>query len=48
LINVVINKLKNLDRTIKALIMMLTDSIIIIAVLLCSFSLRLDYWYWPN
>jgi len=28
--------------------MMLTDSIIIIAVLLCSFSLRLDYWYWPN
>jgi len=43
-----LNNLKNLDRYIKKLIMILVDSITVVFVLLFSFSLRLDYWYWPN
>ncbi len=27
---------------------MLVDSITVVFVLICSFSLRLDYWYWPK
>ena len=27
---------------------MSVDSITVVFVLLCSFSIRLDYWYWPN
>ena len=43
-----ISKLSNLPRFSKKLIMMLTDSILLIFVLWASFSIRLDLWYLPK
>ncbi len=43
-----ISKLSNLSRFSKQLIMMLTDSILLIFVLWASFSIRLDLWYLPK
>ena len=43
-----ISKLSNLPRFSKQLIMMLTDSILLIFVLWASFSIRLDLWYLPK
>ena len=43
-----INKIANLNRIVKRLIMTLFDSISIVLALLCSFSLILNYWYWPE
>jgi FlaA1/EpsC-like NDP-sugar epimerase len=37
-----------LNRIIKRLIMIFFDSIIIVSVLLISFSIRFDYLYWPK
>jgi len=41
-------KLTQLTQLVKKLTMILVDSISIILILLCSFSLRLGEWYWPN
>ena len=38
----------SLSRVYKRLLMILTDVLIIILVLLSSFSLRLGEWFWPN
>ncbi|ALE52117.1 capsular biosynthesis protein [Candidatus Thioglobus autotrophicus] len=43
-----INKIKEISRINKKLIMMITDSIVIQAILLFSFSVRLGYWFWPG
>jgi FlaA1/EpsC-like NDP-sugar epimerase len=43
-----ISKLSNLPRLSKQLIMILTDSILLIFVLWASFSIRLDLWYLPK
>ena len=42
------HKLLKLSRNKKLLIMLFIDSLSIIIAILLSFSLRLDYWYWPN
>jgi len=43
-----ISKLANLPRLSKQMIMILTDSILLIFVLWASFSIRLDLWYLPK
>ena len=43
-----INKILSISRFKKQTIMMLIDSLIIILVLILSFSVRLGYWYWPK
>ena len=43
-----IHKIKNLSRFNKQLVMMLTDSILLIFILFASYSIRLDYWYFPK
>ena len=43
-----INKIKNLSRYKKQIIMFLTDCILLIGILFASYSLRLDYWYFPE
>ncbi len=43
-----INKIKEISRINKQLVMMITDSIVIQAILLFSFSVRLGYWFWPE
>ena len=43
-----ISKLLSLSRSKKQIIIILLDSIIVIFALLISFSLRLDYWYFPQ
>ena len=43
-----IGKAVNLSRINKQLIMLLIDSILLILVLLASFSIRLGYWYFPQ
>jgi len=44
----VLNKIINLSRRIKQLILMFIDSLLIILVLLVSFSIRLGYFYFPG
>ena len=46
--NKFLRKLTNLDRIIKQLIIVIFDSISLIIVLLVSFSLSINYWYWPK
>jgi FlaA1/EpsC-like NDP-sugar epimerase len=41
-------KLTDLNRLPKQLIMILVDSFLILSILISSFSIRLDYWFWPN
>ena len=43
-----INILIKLNRSSKKLIMISVDFIVILFTLLCSFSLRLGYWFWPK
>ena len=43
-----INQLLSLSRTNKKLVMMLFDSIVLILILLVSFSIRLGYWFFPE
>jgi len=44
----IITKLVKLNRVKKQLLMVVVDSLLSILTLLCAFSLRLDYWYWPK
>jgi FlaA1/EpsC-like NDP-sugar epimerase len=46
--NKFLKKISNLDRVKKQLIMAVFDSITVIIVLLASFSLSINYWYWPK
>ena len=43
-----LNQLVNLSRINKKLFMMLVDAILLITVLLISYSIRLEYWYFPK
>ena len=46
--NKLLNKVANLNRITKKLIMVLFDSIFVVLAILSSFSLSLNYWYSPN
>ena len=46
--NTLQNKLLELNRIVKKLIMIAVDSVLIILILYFAFALRLDYWYWPE
>jgi FlaA1/EpsC-like NDP-sugar epimerase len=48
LLKKLINILIKLNRSSKKLIMISVDFIVILFTLLCSFSLRLGYWFWPK
>ena len=48
MIRKILQQLLLLNRIKKCLVMIFFDSIIIVLVLLISFSIRLDYLYWPN
>jgi FlaA1/EpsC-like NDP-sugar epimerase len=41
-------RLTKLSRFSKKLLIIPVDVILLIAVLLLSYSIRLDYWYFPN
>ncbi len=43
-----INRILSLSRTNKQLIMLLIDSVVLVATLLASFSIRHGHWYWPG
>ena len=43
-----LEKLVNLSRINKQLIMFLVDSVVLVSILLASFSIRLGYWYLPH
>ena len=43
-----INRLLKLSRINKQLIILLVDSILLVLILLASFSIRLGYWYFPE
>jgi len=43
-----INKIVELSRVNKQLIMLLVDSALLVSILLASFSIRLGYWYFPQ
>ena len=43
-----IDYLHQIPLIFKKLIMLLTDSVLLILILLVSFSIRLDYWFFPN
>jgi len=43
-----INAIVNISRIYKQLLIALADSIVLVGVLLASFSIRLGYWYWPE
>ena len=42
------NKLSNIPRVSKQLIMIFTDSVLLIFVLWASYSIRLDLWFLPK
>ena len=42
------SQLINLSRINKQLIVLLIDSMLLISILLVSFSIRLGYWYFPQ
>ena len=43
-----LTKISNLSRLSKKLIMVFTDSILLVFILWASYSIRLDLWYFPN
>ena len=43
-----LTKISNLSRLSKKLIMVFTDSILLVFILWASYSIRLDIWYFPN
>lgn len=43
-----LKKITNLSRFFKKIILMLVDAILLLLVLLISFYISLDYWYWPK
>ncbi|SVC38568.1 uncharacterized protein METZ01_LOCUS291422, partial [marine metagenome] len=47
-VNIFLSKITNLNRIVKQLIMMLFDSIFVVIVLIGSFSISLNYLYWPK
>ncbi len=42
------SRLINISRTSKQIILILVDSLLLVSVLLVSFSIRLGYWYFPE
>jgi len=42
------SQLINLSRISKQIIMLFVDSVLLISILLASFSIRLGYWYFPQ
>jgi len=43
-----LDKIIKLSRIKKQLIMLLVDSVVLVSILLASFSIRLGYWYFPQ
>ncbi len=43
-----LNKLLSISRSYKQLILIIIDSLALIASILISFSIRLGYWFWPS
>lgn len=43
-----LNKIIKLSRINKQLIMLFVDSVLLVSILLASFSIRLGYWYFPE
>ena len=43
-----LTKISNLSRLSKKLILVFTDSILLVFILWASYSIRLDLWYFPN
>ena len=43
-----INKIKDLSRYKKQAIMLIVDCVLLIGILFVSYSIRLDYWYFPK
>ena len=43
-----ISKITDLSRFNKQILMILIDSILLIGILFASYSIRLDYWYFPK
>ena len=43
-----VNKIKDLSRYKKQIIMLFVDCILLIGILFASYSIRLDYWYFPK
>ena len=43
-----INKITNLSRIFKQSLLILVDSILLVVILFLSYSIRLDYWYFPT
>ena len=43
-----ISKITDLSRFNKQIVMLLIDSILLIGILFASYSIRLDYWYFPK
>ena len=43
-----INRIIDLSRVNKQLIMLFFDSVLLVSILLTSFSIRLGYWYFPS
>ncbi len=48
IIQKMISRIANLSRFKKQLIMLLFDSVLLVLILLSSFSIRLGYWYFPE
>ena len=47
-VNIFLSKIANLDRIVKRLVMVLFDSIFVVIALIGSFSISLNYLYWPK
>ena len=43
-----INQIKDLSRYKKQAIMLIVDCVLLIGILFASYSIRLDYWYFPK
>ena len=43
-----INQIIKITRVHKQLIMLFVDSVVLVSILLASFSIRLGYWYFPQ
>ena len=43
-----INRVIKLSRINKQLVMLFVDSVLLVGILLASFSIRLGYWYFPD
>ena len=43
-----INQIKDLARYKKKTIMVFFDCVLLVGILFASYSIRLDYWYYPK